>query len=199
MKNNWLKLLALMVMIMPMSVLAAPSEDAAYDKNSNSIVDQNGKCVRTKWMGNEDPCAPKQAPVPVAAPAPAPQIFASKDERTIYFDFNKAELTESEKTKLNALAKIINDSKRITDVRIVGYTDQFGTDSYNQKLSNKRVDAVTDYLRPLIRLGITPEKSDIRGAGKAPTTECKDVKERKERIACMKEERRVEIVLNRQY
>lgn len=78
---------------------------------------------------------------------------------------------------------------------MVGFTDQFGSDSYNQALSQKRVDAVRSYLDPMITLNIDPATTEFRAAGKSSDSKCDDVKLRAERIVCMKEERRTEVEL----
>lgn len=182
----------------------AASYDAAFDKNRGTVVDKHGNCIRTQWMNKTDPCVatpPEPEPKPVVKAAPEmPKIGLSKEERTVYFDFDKAAVSETEQAKLDALVSLINKSNKIEDVRIVGYTDQFGSDSYNIKLSQKRVDAVIAYMAPKIRMGLTAENKEARGAGKAPAQEaCKAIKKREERIECMREERRVEVVLNREY
>jgi len=188
---------------------ADSAQDSAYDKRDNFVSDTRGHCVRTKWMGNEDPCAPKApeparvvapAPQPEPAPAPEPEYVITKDERTVYFDFDSAVLTADAQSKLQNLATLINASSRVSDVRIVGFTDQFGSDSYNQALSQKRVDAVRSYLDPLLTLDISSSEFEFRAAGKAPKQEeCEAVKNRKARIECMSVERRVEIELLREH
>lgn len=174
---------------------AQSAQDAAYDKNDSHVIDSRGNCVRTKWMGAEDPCnaaAPAPAPVPVAAPAPAAVPEVSLEQRTVYFDFNRATLTGEAIAKLDQLAQIINDSSAIKDVRIHGFTDQFGSDAYNQKLAASRTASVKNYLDGKSRLASTI--GDIKGIGKsAPEQGCDKIKARNDQIACRAKERRVEI------
>ena len=204
MKSLFFALFCLVNAAVALPVSAAPSEDAAYDKSGHPVMDNRGNCVRTQWTGMQDPCAPPPPPKPIARPTPppappAPKIHIAKEERIVYFDFNKSDIRADEVTKLDSLIQKINASDKIEDVRVVGYTDQIGSDSYNLELSKKRVDAVVEYVRPRLKAGIRSENPEIRGAGKAPSTECSGVKSKKERIACMQTERRVEIVLNREY
>jgi OOP family OmpA-OmpF porin len=182
---------------------AAGAEDAAYDKGGQPIYSGFGNCVRTQWQDDNDPCAPKPAPkveAPVAeakpepkpepAPEPVPQV--SLEARTIYFDFNKANLDDEDTAKLDELAKIINDSDSIADVRIHGFTDQIGSDDANKTLAGKRADAVKTYLDGKSRLSATV--AEVKGLGKAsPQESCAKIKKRTEKIDCMKAERRVEI------
>lgn len=176
----------------------AVDQDAAFDQNQKFVGDTNGKCVRTKWMNADDPCKPyvpppAPKPIPVAAPAPAPVMpVVTLEQRTIYFDFDSAALTSDATTKLDSLGVIINDSKAIADVRIHGFTDQFGTSSYNEALANRRAAAVKTYLDERSRLSSTV--AEVKGLGKsAPEAECSAIKAREEKIACMAKERRVEI------
>ncbi len=176
--------------------LAGPSEDAAYDKNKSTVVDSRGNCVRTQWQDKNDPCAP-YVPKPVARVAPKPVVpVVETEQRTLYFDFNRATLTPEDITKLDSLAAVINNSTAITNVTIHGFTDQIGTDSYNNALAQKRVDTAKAYLDSKSRL---KAEGDIKGLGKsAPDAACTSIKKRDAKIACMAKERRVEIEFNAQ-
>jgi outer membrane protein OmpA-like peptidoglycan-associated protein len=65
--------------------------------------------------------------------------------KNIFFDFNKAVLRKESNLELNRLAKILADHPNMK-VEISGYTDSIGTASYNDKLSQKRAEAVATYL-----------------------------------------------------
>ena len=175
---------------------AASAEDAAWDKRNQPVIDSRGNCVRTKWQDANDPCAPEPVPVPVAAPAPAPapapMPIVALEQRTLYFDFDSAALTAESTAKLDQLSGVINNSLAIADVRIHGYTDQFGSSSYNEALANQRAAAVKNYLDGRSRLDANV--GDIRGLGKSsPAEGCGAIKKRADRISCMAQERRVEI------
>lgn len=174
---------------------AGPAEDAAWDKRNQPVYDSAGKCVRTKWQDANDPCLPAAAvavPAPAPAPAPAPIPEVALEQRTIYFDFDSAVLTAESQSKLDALGDVINSSAAIADVRIHGFTDQFGSSSYNEQLANKRAAAVKTYLDGKSRLDSTV--AEVKGLGKSsPAEGCDTLKKRDEKIACMAKERRVEI------
>lgn len=192
-----LSTITLLTMLASAPAFADTAKDAAYDKRSQPVYSGNGNCVRTKWQEPSDPCLPAThvkapEPVPVAAPAPAPIPEIALEQRTIYFDFDSAKLTSEAQVKLDQLAEIINNSAAIADVRIHGFTDQFGTSSYNEVLANKRAAAVKTYLDGKSRLSTTV--AEVKGLGKsAPAEECDAVKKRTDKIACMAKERRVEI------
>lgn len=63
----------------------------------------------------------------------------------ILFDFDSAKLTDKAKATLTDIAKIL-DSMPDSTVRVVGHTDSKGSDSYNDKLSKSRADAVAKFL-----------------------------------------------------
>ena len=194
-------------MALTSTVASAGSEkDAVINDFENRAVNTFGNCVRTKWDAGEDVCAPpapEPAPAPVVEtpppPPPEPKILATKAERTVYFDFDSAAVSAEERQKLVDLAGVINNSRTISNVRAVGYADPFGSSEYNQKLSERRVKAVMEVLQPLINRPIQPSDLSLTAAGEIPTTEECKAKPRKEQIACMREQRRVEIVLDRTY
>ncbi|MCK5832323.1 OmpA family protein [bacterium] len=63
----------------------------------------------------------------------------------IFFDFNRASIKPESKPALDKAIKIMTDNPGVR-VRIEGHTDSVGSDSYNQKLSQKRADSVKVYL-----------------------------------------------------
>ena len=198
MRSTLLVAASLATLALSTPAFAASAEDAAYDKNNGVVIDSRGNCVRTKWQDVNDPCAPAPAPAKkvAARPAPAPAPVIEREQRTVYFDFNKASINASEAAKLDSLAKVINESSAITDVTIHGYTDQIGTAAYNDALANKRVAMVKSYLDSKSRV---KAEGDIKGLGKAaPEAECEAIKKRADRITCMAKERRVEIEFNAQ-
>jgi OOP family OmpA-OmpF porin len=75
----------------------------------------------------------------------------------------------------------------------VGHADRFGTDAYNQKLSEKRAEAVKAYL---VSKGVEPNRVYTEGKGKKqPITkadQCKGPKSKKT-VDCLQPDRRVEI------
>jgi hypothetical protein len=70
------------------------------------------------------------------------------------------------------------------------HTDRPGDDACNQKLSERRADAVRDYL---VSKGVDKAKIETIGLGeKQPIVQC-DQKNRTELIACLQPNRRVEM------
>ena len=80
----------------------------------------------------------------------------------INFETGKAYL---KKESLNIIDDLINQMKMNVKMKIEirGFTDNVGGDEYNQKLSEKRADSVTEYM---VKNGISPERVKGSGFGK---------------------------------
>lgn len=64
---------------------------------------------------------------------------------SVYFEFDKFNLTEEQATAVVAFVKAI-DTSRIESIQIFGYTDDRGKDAYNYKLSNNRANTIKNRL-----------------------------------------------------
>jgi len=133
---------------------------------------------------------PKPAPAPVAAPKPSGEkITVAADA---LFDFDKATLRPEGKAKLDELVSKAGAIK-LEVILVVGHTDRIGSDSYNQKLSERRAAAVKSYL---VSKGIEANRVYTEGKGeKQPVTgdKCKGNKATKELKACLQPDRRADI------
>jgi OOP family OmpA-OmpF porin len=173
----------------------------AIDQRGGVAKSGYGLCWRTGFwtpaMAIEecDPdLVPKKAGVPVVPVAAAPKPAAEKITLAAdaLFDFDKATLRPEGKAKLDKLTEDIKGIK-LEVIIAVGHADRFGSDAYNQKLSEKRAAAVKDYL---VAKGIESNRVYAEGKGKKqPVTkpdQCKGPKSKKV-IACLQPDRRVEI------
>jgi len=79
----------------------------------------------------------------------------------IYFDFNKAVLLEASFKTLDNLYETFVSNPGLK-VEISGHTDSIGSDQYNQGLSQRRADAVVEYL---VNKGIDTESFITEGYG----------------------------------
>jgi outer membrane protein OmpA-like peptidoglycan-associated protein len=64
---------------------------------------------------------------------------------SITFGLDSAELTPQAKTALDSVARVLNQYPEST-ITITGHTDDLGSDSHNQKLSESRAASVAGYL-----------------------------------------------------
>lgn len=160
-------------------------------------------CECDKDLMPKDKCEPlkkvAQEPKNVVPPPSASSVAAVKpsaEKITVaadaLFDFDKAVLRDEGKTKLDDVA---SKSKvlKIEAITAVGHADRFGSDKYNQKLSERRAAVVKDYL---VTKGIAADRIYTEGKGKSqPVTksdECKGAKSKKV-LACLQPDRRVVI------
>ncbi|MBK8385133.1 MAG: OmpA family protein [Candidatus Accumulibacter sp.] len=153
-------------------------------------------CKCDKDLLPKEVCEP--AVIAKAAPAAGPSAKPSADKITVaadaLFDFDKATLRPAGKQKLD---EVVAKSKQIKlEVIIaVGHTDRFGSDAYNQKLSEKRAAAVKAYL---VSKGVEANRVYSEGKGKKnPVTkpdQCPGAKSKKV-IECLQPDRRVDIEL----
>lgn len=145
------------------------------------------------------PAAPAPAPAP-AAPAVAPAPVKPTTEKVslsadALFDFDKATLRPDGQSKLDELAGKIKDVK-IEVIIAVGHADRIGTTKYNQKLSERRAEAVKAYL---VSKGIERNRVYTEGKGEAQpvTTTCvkmgREHRSNKKLVECLQPDRRVEI------
>jgi outer membrane protein OmpA-like peptidoglycan-associated protein len=79
------------------------------------------------------------------------------------FEFDKAELRPEDRELLARVAGILMTSKDYM-LSVNGHTDDVGTAEYNQKLSERRAQAVRDYL---VKAGISADILSVEGHGKS--------------------------------
>ncbi len=77
------------------------------------------------------------------APPVSEEVIATDK---IHFQFNRWVIVPSSYPVLDEIVNAIQDRSGVTGVRIEGYTDSVGRDSYNQKLSEKRAGVVGEYM-----------------------------------------------------
>ena len=139
---------------------------------------------------------PPPPPPPPAPPPPAPQVQKITLATKALFDFDKAVLKPEGKAAIDreVIAKL-NDVSKLELVLVTGHTDRIGSQAYNQKLSERRANAVRDYL---VSKGVARDKIETLGMGKTqpvPGVVCNQAypKERKALIECLAPNRRVEV------
>jgi iron complex outermembrane recepter protein len=134
---------------------------------------------------------PAPPPPPPPAPPPTPQLQKITLDSKVLFDFDKAALKPEGKAAIDSqVVGKLSQIQRLEVVLVTGYTDRIGTEAYNQKLSERRADAVRDYL---VSKGVDRTKIETLGMGeKQPIVQCNQ-KEMKALIECLQPNRRVEV------
>jgi peptidoglycan-associated lipoprotein len=79
----------------------------------------------------------------------------------IFYEFDKATLLPASKEALDGLIKILNDNPHVT-IELGAHTDRKGSDTYNEKLAQRRAQSVVDYL---IDAGIDAQRLTAKGYG----------------------------------
>lgn len=88
---------------------------------------------------------PEPAPAPLVdtEPEPAPEVV--RVELDVKFDFDKSRVREESYGDIKNLADFMQQYPQ-TSTTVEGHTDSVGTDQYNQRLSERRAEAVRDVL-----------------------------------------------------
>ena len=81
----------------------------------------------------------------------------------VTFAFDKSDIQTRFLPALNALSRTLNQFPA-TYVDVVGHTDAIGSDAYNQSLSERRADAVADYL---VYRHAEPDRIYVAGQGES--------------------------------
>ena len=154
------------------------------DSSGHNVMDSSGDCVRTSSWKVEDmtvECgAEPPAPEVVEAPPPPPPPPVVMYEKTTMstsalFDFDSDVLKEEGKVALHALGEDIKaKSGKVVDIDVIGHTDSTGPEDYNQGLSERRAQAVADYI---IAEGIDANIIDVSGEGESNPIASNDTRE----------------------
>jgi peptidoglycan-associated lipoprotein len=120
--------------------------------------------------------APVQAPAPAPAPAPVKQVDTTPtapidplndpknilSRRSVYFEFDRSSVNESDIPVVEAHGKYLVDHGART-VRIEGNCDERGGREYNLALGQRRADAVRERLKVL---GVSTNRVETVSLGK---------------------------------
>jgi OOP family OmpA-OmpF porin len=119
-------------------------------------------------LAEELAVSPPPSPPPPSAPSPPPPPPPSAASKRIIlrgvnFDYDKASIKSEFAPVLDEAAQVLKDNPQIS-VTIEGHTDSIGSESYNQRLSERRAEAVRRYL---VERGVAASRLEIRGYGES--------------------------------
>ncbi len=89
--------------------------------------------------------------------------YSKVGDVSVTFGFNKADLTRASKSELDGLGAQLT-GQRSYILQLTGGTDSVGSAAYNYELSDKRADAVVQYLAA--KYGVPPHRFYLIGLGK---------------------------------
>lgn len=193
--------------------IANATDGYVTDARGAVVKSGHGLCWKTGYWtpaAATAECDPELAPKPqaaakqpVQASTPAPALAPAKataENVTLAADAlfvpGKAQLTKKGKARLDTLAGTIQ-GRRVERIVVAAHTDRTGAKQANQRLSQKRADAVKAYL---VSKKIDGSLISVEGKGGAePITARNDCQGRKGRKlqACLGPDRRVEIAIAR--
>jgi len=197
-----LTLTAVLVGLGLVSGMASAAPGYVAESTKSIVRTTSGECLHTiRW--SEQNAIAECDPEIVAARDKTTEVAAVevmirkelkpiKLEADALFEFDSATLTDAGRTRLDEIISQLPDRSMMQDKRITitGFTDKLGPASYNQTLSEKRAQAVHDYL---VSRGMRDEAIDARGLGAAqPVVSCEG-KRGNALIDCLAPNRRTEI------
>ncbi|MAY42726.1 MULTISPECIES: OmpA family protein [unclassified Neptuniibacter] len=176
------------------SAQAHPENSGYWDESKNATVWKTGTgdCWRHGFWEEADTvegCAGYKAPMAEApAPAPAPKMMATVEKHIVYFDFDSANAGD-----VSDISSYINSLKEVTSVNLVGHADRIGASAYNDALSMKRVNAVSEALQAG---GVNASAISTGYMGEnAPAKSC-DGQRGSNLLDCLRANRRVEVEIS---
>lgn len=106
---------------------------------------------------------------------PLPSISIPVLVRGVYYEFDKADLTDNSREALDRLVKVLKENPNIT-IELSAHCDYRGRAEYNEKLSQRRAESVVKYLT---EHGIEAERLTAKGYGESqPKTVSKKMTEK---------------------
>lgn len=106
---------------------------------------------------------------------PLPSISIPVLVRGVYYEFDKADLTDNSREALDRLMKVLKENPNIT-IELSAHCDYRGRAEYNERLSQRRAESVVRYLT---EHGIEAERLTAKGYGESqPKTVSKKMAEK---------------------
>jgi peptidoglycan-associated lipoprotein len=136
-----------------------------------------GACQKAKKCSKDDDCADDEDCVQGYCQKAGKNAGAGATcpLQTVYFGFDRSDIEQSERDRLDKNAQCISSNKG-KNVFVVGHTDTSGTEEYNIALSERRAQTVADYMA---RLGTDPARMQIVPKGETEPTGMGDDKDRR--------------------
>jgi OmpA-OmpF porin, OOP family len=180
-KASWILVLSLGV---GSAAYAAGGHHAGVDADRDGVPDSEDWCLGTPpgvrvgpdgcapgeigdWAGRGAGVKPAAAPTPKPAAAPVRTAREARAavERAVLrgtsFATGSAVLRPEAETTLREVASILKADSRLR-VEVGGHTDSVGDPARNQTLSERRAQAVKDFL---VKEGVNPNQLTVRGYG----------------------------------
>jgi outer membrane protein OmpA-like peptidoglycan-associated protein len=110
----------------------------------------------------------------------------------VLFEFGASNLTSNALARVDNIANVLNNQARSRRVAIEGHTDAVGSDAANQKLSERRAEAVANVLEAG---GVSSQRLTIKGYGERYPVATNTGPDGSDNPAGRAKNRRVEVVI----
>ncbi len=137
------------------------------DSDGDGILDPDDACPNAPGPKNDDP---KKNGCPVAHIEHG-QI---KIREQVQFAYNSSKILKTSDFILQAVKKILDEHKDITQISVEGHTDSRGSDAYNMRLSKQRAASVVNWL---VQHGIARKRLQSQGFGETRPIDTNDTEE----------------------
>ncbi|AKH22052.1 hypothetical protein AAY24_04680 [Sedimenticola thiotaurini] len=137
------------------------------DSDGDGVADYMDKCPGTRAGAkvDQDGCEVMK---------PMTKVENVVIDNVLLFDFDSAELKSGAAEVLDSSYAKFKGKDAVKSVIVTGHTDSIGSEAYNQGLSERRANAVRNYL---ISQGADASKLEARGAGESQPAYSNDTKE----------------------
>lgn len=154
------------------------------DVDNDSIVNQNDQCPQTPGLPQYKGC-PEGDPRGLPQSAKSPSGIELDAFERLFFDTGSDYLNGSSRLSLNKTMLYLKDHPEIK-VKIMGHTDNIGTNNSNDNLSLRRAEAAKEYLKSK---GVPENRIQIEFYGERLPTSSNQSEDGRQR------NRRIELVL----
>jgi OOP family OmpA-OmpF porin len=130
------------------------------DTDGDGVLDKDDKCPTVAGVASEGGCEEKTITKEAAE-------AISLTAKAILFNTGRSSFKSGITKQLDAIAAIMNKNPKATFM-IGGHADSTGSEAINFKISNKRANAVRDYL---VKKGVNASSLSVKGFGEAFPTD----------------------------
>lgn len=172
----------------------AEVEDLGTQPDESGTVSSAEDSQASRDRGISEPTTYPDEPVKQQAAAPARTPVSVNFEAEPLFGFDKAVLRGEQRNALDEFVASL-DGVDYDEITAVGHADRLGPEAYNQKLSERRANAVKAYL---VSKGIAADKIQTEGRGESESVSgdtCNGSRG-KALISCLQPDRRVDVSVN---
>lgn len=107
---------------------------------------------------------PDEPPAPIAEAPKGEPVPVEQAMFIVFFDWDRHNISAGANDVLDAVAQEIKNRKDVRGIAVIGHTDSSGSNSYNDKLSMKRANAVRE---GLVARGVPAEMVRVEARGES--------------------------------